>query len=195
MIHGSRRYSDLRRYTTHSATLYGHSFGGSILIPTRSSGRGGRRRKRRRKSEGDHNLSESSEEFKVFNQPPSSEDIAADLDSQQRGDTITFDEMGIQRKNQRSLLDLIKSQPGRDASGKFMQPKLPPPLPKSPFPFPQPPVPPRPDPADPKRNREQKGNEIVETGRSRPTQEDETQRVAKQQKTTQTSQRRVENGG
>ena len=99
-------------------------------------------------------MSESSEEFKVFNQPPSSEDIAADLDSQQQGDTITSDEMGIQRKNQRSLLDLIESQPERDSSGKFMQPKLPPPPPKSLFPLPQPPVPPRPDPADPKRKRE-----------------------------------------
>ena len=63
-------------------------------------------------------LSESSEEFKVFNQPPSSEDIAADLDSQQQGDTITSDEMGIQRKNQRSLMDMIESQPERDAPGK-----------------------------------------------------------------------------
>ena len=99
-------------------------------------------------------MSESSEEFKVFNQPPSSEDIAADLDSQQQRDTITSDEMGIQRKNQRSLLDLIESQPERDSSGKFMQPKLPPPPPKSLFPLPQPPVPPRPDPVDPKRKRE-----------------------------------------
>ena len=75
-------------------------------------------------------LSESSEEFKVFNQPPSSEDISADIDSQQQVDITTFDEMGIQRKNQRSLMDLIESQPERDALGKFAQPKLPPPPPK-----------------------------------------------------------------
>ena len=63
-------------------------------------------------------LSESSEEFEVFNQPPSSEDISANIDSQLQVDITTFDEMGIQRKNQQSLMDLIESQPGRDAPGK-----------------------------------------------------------------------------
>ena len=92
-------------------------------------------------------------------------------------------------------MDLIESQPGRDAPGKSAQPKLPPPPPKSPLPPLQPHVPHRPNPANPKRKREQKGKEIVETRRSCPTQEDETQRAAKQQKVTQTSQRRVERGG
>ena len=114
-------------------------------------------------------LSESSEEFEVFNQPPSSEDILADLNPQLQGDINTSDKMGIQRKNQRSLMDMIESQPGRDAPGKSAQPKLPLPPPKSPLPPPQPLVPHRPDPANPKRKREQKGKEIVETGRSRPT--------------------------
>ena len=63
-------------------------------------------------------LSKSLEEFEVFNQPPSLEDISADLDSQQQGDITTSDEMGIQRKNQRSLMDMIESQPERDAPGK-----------------------------------------------------------------------------
>ena len=63
-------------------------------------------------------LSESLDEFEVFNQPPSLEDISADIDSQQQVDIITFEEMGIQRKNQRSLMDLIESQPRRDASEK-----------------------------------------------------------------------------
>ena len=45
--------------------------------------------------EGIVTLSESSNEFKVFNQPPSSEDISADIDSQQQVDITTFDEMGI----------------------------------------------------------------------------------------------------
>ena len=44
-------------------------------------------------------LSESSEEFEEFNQPPSSEDISVDLDTQQQVDITTSDEMGIQRKN------------------------------------------------------------------------------------------------
>ena len=124
-------------------------------------------------------LSESSNEFEVFNQPPSSEDISADIDSQQQVDITTFDEMGIQRKNQRSLMDLIESQPERDASGKSAQPKLPPPLPKSPLPPPQPPQPPRLDHADPKRKKEQKGKEVVDARRSRLVHENETQRAAK----------------
>ena len=104
--------------------------------------------------EGIMTLSESSKEFEVFNQHPSFEDISADLDSQLQGDIITSNEMGIQRKNRRSLMDLIESQPGRDAPGKSAQPKLPPPPPKSPLPPPQPLVPHRPDPANPKRKRE-----------------------------------------
>ena len=54
-------------------------------------------------------------------------------------------------------MDLIESQPGRDAPRKSVQPKLPPPPPKSRLPPPQPPQPPRPDHIDPKRKREQKG--------------------------------------
>ena len=68
--------------------------------------------------EGIVTLLEFSEEFEVFNQPPSSEDISANIDSQQQVDITTFDEMGIQRKNQQSLMDLIESQLERDASGK-----------------------------------------------------------------------------
>ena len=36
-------------------------------------------------------LSESSNEFEMFNQPPSSEDISADIDFQQQVDITTFD--------------------------------------------------------------------------------------------------------
>ena len=110
-------------------------------------------------------------------------------------DITTSDKMGIQRKNQRCLLDLIESQPGRDAPEKSAQPKLSPPPPKFPFPPPQPPQPTRPDHANLKRKRKQKGKEVVDAGRSRPTQEDETQRVVEQQRVSQTSQRRVERGG
>ena len=93
-------------------------------------------------------------------------------------------------------MDLIESQPGRDAPEKSTQPKLPPPLPKSPLPPPpQPPLPTRPDYADPKRKREHKGKEVVDVGRSHLAQEDETQRATKQQKVSQTSQRKVERGG
>ena len=102
--------------------------------------------------EGALALSDSSDRFEVFNQPLSPENTSANLDYQQQVDVITSDEMGIQRKSQRSLLDLIKSQPERGAPGKSTQPKLPPPPPKSPLPRPpQPSLPSRPNPADPKR--------------------------------------------
>ena len=68
--------------------------------------------------EGIVTLSESSEEFEVFNQPPFSKDISADIDSQQQVDITTSDEIGIQRKKQRCLMDLIDSKPERDAPGK-----------------------------------------------------------------------------
>ena len=77
-------------------------------------------------------------------------------------------------------MDLIESQPGRDAPEKSAQLKLPPPLPKSPLPPPQPPLPTRPDHADPKRKREHKGKEVIDAGRSRLTQEDDTQRATEQ---------------
>ena len=102
--------------------------------------------------------------------------------------------MGIQRKSQRSLMELIESQPGKGAPGKSTQPKLPPPPPKSPLPPPQPSLPSRPEPVDPKRKREQKGKHVMEAGRSRPAHKDETKRAAKQQKTGQTGQRASEKG-
>ena len=49
-------------------------------------------------------LTDSLDKFEVFNQPPSPEDIS--------------EEMGIQRKLQKSLMELIEDQPGRDAPGK-----------------------------------------------------------------------------
>ena len=129
--------------------------------------------------EGIIDLSDSLEEFEVFNQTPSPEGISADVDFQYQAELITSDEMGIQRKSQRSLRDLIESQPGKDAPRKSTQPKLPPPPPKSPLPPPQPSLPSKPNPADLKRKREQKGKDVVDAGRSRPAHEDETQRAAK----------------
>ena len=58
-------------------------------------------------SEGIVDLSDSSDEFEVFNQTQSPEDI--------------LDEMGIQRKPQKSLLELIENQPGKGAPGKSTQ--------------------------------------------------------------------------
>ena len=103
-----------------------------------------------------------------------------------------MDKIGIQRKPQKSLMELIEDQLGRGAPGKSTQPKLPPPPPKSPLPPPQPSLPSRLKPTDLKRKREQKGKDVMETGRSHPTREDEAQRAAKQQKVSHESQRGVE---
>jgi len=89
-------------------------------------------------------------------------------------------------------MELIEDQPGRGALGNSTQPKLPSPPPKSPFPPPQSSLPSRPELVDPKRKREQKGKDVVETERSRSTCEDEAQRATKQQKVSHASQRGVE---
>ena len=68
--------------------------------------------------EGFVDLTKSTEEFEVFNQPSSPKNVP--------------EEMGIQRKPQRSLQELLESQPGRGEVGKSSQPKLPPPPPRSP---------------------------------------------------------------
>ena len=121
--------------------------------------------------EGFVDLTGSLDKFEVFNQPSSPKSLPK--------------EMGIQRKLQKSLMELIENQPGRGAPGKSTQSKLPLPPPKSPPPAPQPSLPSRIEQADPKRKREQNGKEVMKTGRSHPTREKETQRAAKQQKVSQ----------
>ena len=64
------------------------------------------------------NLTEFVDKFEVFNQPLSPKSLPED--------------MGIQRKPQKSLLELIENQPGKGGPRKFAQPKLPPLSPKSP---------------------------------------------------------------
>ena len=90
--------------------------------------------------EGFVDLTESTDEFEVFNQPSSLKNLP--------------DEMSIQRKPQKSLRELLESQPGRGESGKSAQPKLPPPPPESPPHVPQPTLPSRTEQVDPKRRRE-----------------------------------------
>ena len=111
------------------------------------------------------NLTEFVDEFEVFNQPPSPKSLP--------------EEMGIQRKPQKSLLELIENQLGNGGPGKSAQPKLPPPPPKSPPHAPPPTLPSRVEQVDPKRRREQKGKDVVETRRLHPTSEEVTQRAAK----------------
>ena len=63
-------------------------------------------------------LLDSQDEFEVFNRPLSPESTSVDLIHQQEAEIVALDEMGIQRKSKRSLLDLIESQPGKDAPRK-----------------------------------------------------------------------------
>ena len=64
-------------------------------------------------------LTESVDKFKVFDQPLSPKSLP--------------EEMGIQRKPKKSLMELIENQPGKGGPGTFVQPKLLPPPPKSPL--------------------------------------------------------------
>ena len=116
---------------------------------------------------------DSEDEFEVFNQALSPETSVPNL-----GPPFSpiIDEMGIQRKPKSSLLDLIESQPGRDAPGKVTHSN--PPTPPHALPF---------QTADLKRKREQKGKEVMGAGQTLPPCEDEAQRAFKQAKTGQRS--------
>ncbi|XP_065626486.1 uncharacterized protein LOC112010771 [Quercus suber] len=95
--------------------------------------------------------------------------------------------MVIQRRSQRSLKDVIEGQPGRvvEKQVQVQPPSLPPPSPQSS----QPTVT---EPSDPKRRREPKGKEVMDTGRTHTTSEGEDQRTAKQQKTSHETQREMD---
>ena len=122
-----------------------------------------------REEEGFVDLTSLTDDYEVFNQSSPSPNPPED--------------MGIQRKPQCSLQELLESQPGRGEARKSAQPKLPPVLPKSPPRAPQPPPPSRIEQADPKRRREPKGKETLEPGRSHSFIEEESHRPTKQQKT------------
>ena len=115
--------------------------------------------------EGFVDLTESTDDFEVFNQLSLPKNMP--------------EEMRIQRKPQRSLQELLESQPGKGEAGKPSQPKLPPPSPRSPLHAPQPPPPSRTEQVDPKRRRELKGKEVMEIGRPRPSNEEEGHRASK----------------
>ena len=119
-----------------------------------------------REEEGFVDLTSIADDYEVFNQSFPSPNIPEDMD--------------IQRKPQRSLQELLESQPGRGEAGKPAQPKLPPPLPKSPLRAPQPPPPSRTEQPDLKRRREPKGKEVMETGRLRPSTKEEAHKPSKQ---------------
>ena len=110
-------------------------------------------------------LTESIDDFEVFNQLSPPKNVP--------------EEMSIQRKPQRSLQELLESQPGRGEAGKPTQPKLAPHPPRSLPHTPQLPPPSKTEQVDPKRRREPKGKEVMETGRPRPSNEEEAHRASK----------------
>ena len=118
-----------------------------------------------REEEGFVDLTLSTDEYEVFDKLSPSQNVPED--------------MGIQKKPQRSFQELLESQPRRGEAGKPAQPKLPPPPPKSPPRAPQPPPPSRIEQADPKRRREPKSKEAMELGRPRFSSEEEAYRPTK----------------
>ena len=93
--------------------------------------------------------------------------------------------MGVQRKPQKSLMELIENQPGKNAAGRSTWSQIPPPLTESPPPAPhqpshQPSQPIQAEVADLKRRRKQKGKDMVDIGKSCPTHEEEAQQATKQ---------------
>ena len=68
-----------------------------------------------REEEGSVDLASATDDYEVFNQSISSPN--------------TPEDMGIQRKPQRNLQELLESQLGRGEAGRPTQPKLPPPPP------------------------------------------------------------------
>ena len=125
-------------------------------------------------------LASAIDDYEVFDQSTSSPNYPED--------------MGIQRKPQRSLQELLESQPRREEAGRPTQPKLTPPLPKSPLRAPQPPPPSRTEQPDPKRRKEPKGKKVVETGRTRSSSEEEAHRPTKQLKISNAPSRGLERG-
>ena len=125
-------------------------------------------------------LTVSTDDYKIFNQPSPSQNMPED--------------MGIQRKLQRSLQELLENQPGRGEAGKPAQPTLPPPPPKSPPRAPPPPPPSRVKQVDPKRRREPKGKEVMKPGIPRSSSEEEAHRPTKQQRTSHAPSRGSERG-
>ena len=105
-------------------------------------------------------VSDSKDEFEVFNQPLSPKASTSDLghpfsaqSNQHQGVTSIPNDMGIQRKLRSTLQELLESQPGENTRRKAAQTRLPTPTPTQPL---------RLELADLKRKSEQKRKEVVE---------------------------------
>ena len=166
----------LPQYTSRTEPLFvaSVSAGTSSSLPTLREKEIKGRKEEEKDEEEVVEVSESSDDFGIFDQPINPGENP--------------DEMGIQRKPQRSLLELMEGQPGKSAPAKST-PSQASSLPaRSPPPAPcQPPRPSSqsalPNATELKRRREQKDKEVADMSKSRPTREEDAQRAAKQQKT------------
>ena len=166
----------LLQYTPLTEPLFVASLSAGTSSPLPSLRKKGTKRERKKKKgeETVVTVSESSDDFGIFDQPTSPEEDP--------------DEMGIQRKPQKSLLELMEGQPGKSAPAKTiasqassLPARFPPPAPRQPpRSSPQPALP---SATEQKRCREQKGKEMADTSKPRPTREEDDRRAAKQQKT------------
>ena len=156
----------LPQYTSRTEPLFVASVSAGPSSPLPSLKRKGTQRGRK-KGKGEEavvTVSESSDDFEIFDQPTSPEEDP--------------DEMGTQRKPQKSLMELMEGQPGKSAPAKTI-PSQASSLPaRSPPPTPRPPPRSSPQPAFPsaaeqKKRREQKGKEVADTSKSRPTREED----------------------
>lgn len=114
-------------------------------------------------------VSDSKDDYKVFNQSLSPEILIGDLGQplsaqvSHNQEAINIpDTMGIQRKPRLTLQELLESQPGGNALRMATQTRLPTPPPTQPL---------RSDLADHMRKREQKGKKVVERGKTHPSKE------------------------
>ena len=166
----------LPQYTSRTEPLFvaSVSTGTPLSLPTLREKEIKGRKEKEKGEEEVVAVSESSDDFEIFDQPISPEEDP--------------DEMGIQRKPQKSLLELMEGQPGKSAPAKSipsqassLPTRSPPSAPRQPpRPSSQPTLP---NVTEQKRRREQKGKEVADTSKSRPTREEDAQRAAKQQKT------------
>ena len=161
----STRHSSPKILTTHRTSTCCHPCSRSNIFPPPLVFQVKEEEEVEREEEGFVDLTLSTDEYEVFDKLSPSQNVPED--------------MGIQRKPQRSFQELLESQPRRGEAGKPAQPKLPPPPPKSPPRAPQPPPPSRIEQADPKRRREPKSKEAMELGRPRFSSEEEAYRPTK----------------
>ena len=166
----------LLQYTSRTEPLFVASVSAGTSSPLPSLRKKGTKRGRKKEKGEDTivTVSEPSDEFVISGQPIRTEEGS--------------DEMGMQRKPQKSLLELMEGRPGKLIPAKTTSPQAsslpvgsPPPAPRHPSrSTPQPALP---STVEPKRRRGQKDEEATGTSMSRPIREEEDQRAAKQQKT------------